>query len=98
MICWKFVYPEDVVWSLWTGNALTKSGDAAKAKPGDTAKVKSVEAVKATSDRSTVTNPDEQLISSAEMELRIKLLRENRLNIFSYTNVIKMPSLVWCIW
>uniref|UniRef100_A0A7N2LAT8 BSD domain-containing protein n=1 Tax=Quercus lobata TaxID=97700 RepID=A0A7N2LAT8_QUELO len=34
-------------------------------------------AVKAASDRSTVTFPDEQLISLAEMELRIKLLREN---------------------
>jgi transcription initiation factor TFIIH subunit 1 len=32
--------------------------------------------VKATSDKSTVTYPDEQL-SSAEMELRMKLLREN---------------------
>ncbi|KAM3696025.1 hypothetical protein ACJW31_06G006600 [Castanea mollissima] len=60
----------------FVGNALTKSGDAAKAKSGDTAKAKSGEAV-ATSDRSTVTYPDEQLISSAEMELRIKLLREN---------------------
>ncbi|XP_050246191.1 general transcription and DNA repair factor IIH subunit TFB1-1-like isoform X1 [Quercus robur] len=61
----------------FVGNALTKSGDAAKAKSGDTAKAKSGEAVKAASDRSTVTYPDEQLISSAEMELRIKLLREN---------------------
>ncbi|KAF3975337.1 hypothetical protein CMV_001406 [Castanea mollissima] len=60
----------------FVGNALTKSGDAAKAKSGDNAKAKSGEAV-ATSDRSTVTYPDEQLISSAEMELRIKLLREN---------------------
>ena len=50
--------------------------------------------MKAASDGSTVTFPDEQLIGSAEMELRIKLLRENRLNVFSYTNVIKMPSLV----
>ncbi|KAK7847071.1 general transcription and dna repair factor iih subunit tfb1-1, partial [Quercus suber] len=61
----------------FVGSALAKSGDAAKAKSGDTAKTKSGEAVKTTSDRSTVTYPDEQLISSAEMELRIKLLREN---------------------
>ena len=65
--------------ALWTGNALAKSGDTTKAKSGDTAKAKSGEAVKATSDKSTVTYPDEQL-SSAEMELRMKLLRENRLN------------------
>jgi hypothetical protein len=39
--------------------------------------VKSREAVIATSDRSAVTYSDEQL-STAEMELRIKLLRENR--------------------
>lgn len=64
----------------FVGNALAKSGDAAKAKSGDTAKTKSGEAVKTTSDRSTVTYPDEQLISSEEMELRIKLLRENRNN------------------
>ncbi|GMY30782.1 general transcription and DNA repair factor IIH subunit TFB1-1-like isoform X1 [Fagus crenata] len=60
----------------FVGNALAKSGDTTKAKSGDTAKAKSGEAVKATSDKSTVTYPDEQL-SSAEMELRMKLLREN---------------------
>lgn len=60
----------------FVGNALAKSGDTTKAKSGDTAKTKSGEAVKATSDKSTVTYPDEQL-SSAEMELRMKLLREN---------------------
>ncbi|KAE8098912.1 hypothetical protein FH972_016940 [Carpinus fangiana] len=52
----------------FVANALAKSGEAAK--------VKSREAVIATSDRSAVTYSDEQL-STAEMELRIKLLREN---------------------
>jgi hypothetical protein len=66
----EIVYPEDVASvALWTANTLAKSGEAAK--------VKSREAVIATSDKTAVTYSDEQL-STAEMELRIKLLRENR--------------------
>lgn len=59
--------------SFWIGNALAKSGDAAKA--ASEAKVST--ATKVASEGSSVTLLDEQL-STDEMELRMKLLRENR--------------------
>ena len=49
------------------GNSLAKVGEAAKA----------VSAPKVASERSAVTFPDEQL-STADLELRMKLLREDR--------------------
>lgn len=55
--------------ALWTANALAKHGEAAELNYGD--------GVVAASDRAAVTSPDEQL-STAEMELRIKFLQENR--------------------
>ncbi|BBG96235.1 BSD domain BTF2-like transcription factor [Prunus dulcis] len=51
----------------FVGNALAKSGEAAKASS----------AAKTTSEKSGVTLPDEQL-STAEMQLRMKLLQEDR--------------------
>ncbi|KAL5577746.1 hypothetical protein UlMin_019445 [Ulmus minor] len=50
----------------FVGHVLAKSGEAAKAAP----------VTKASSDKPAVTLPDEQL-STAEMQLRIKLLRED---------------------
>lgn len=61
------------IWFFWIGNALAKSGEAAKA--ASVAKVSP--ATKVASEGSAVTHLDEQL-STTEMELRMKLLRENR--------------------
>ncbi|XP_024018724.1 general transcription and DNA repair factor IIH subunit TFB1-1 isoform X2 [Morus notabilis] len=60
------------VYREFVGNALAKSGEAAKA--ASTAKVTS--STKVASEKSAVSFPDEQL-STAEMELRMNLLRED---------------------
>ncbi|EXB51046.1 hypothetical protein L484_023748 [Morus notabilis] len=62
----------DVEFAHIKGNALAKSGEAAKA--ASTAKVTS--STKVASEKSAVSFPDEQL-STAEMELRMNLLRED---------------------
>ncbi|XP_016647239.1 PREDICTED: probable RNA polymerase II transcription factor B subunit 1-3 isoform X2 [Prunus mume] len=56
----------------FVGNALAKSGEAAKASSA----AKPTSAAKTTSEKSGVTLPDEQL-STAEMQLRMKLLQED---------------------
>lgn len=62
-LAWKY----DFLVPFVLGNALAKSGEAAKG----------ASVAKAAPEKSTVTFPNEQL-SAAEMELRIKLLREDR--------------------